>query len=297
MPLFSFISGFVFAAAVANYPEWKRKVSSKARRLLLPMICVGSVHYLLQAMTTDRPQPPLLAIYFFPYEHFWYLQATFLLMAAHLSLAWLVRSSVRAAATLLAIGAVSHVLGLWEFRLFSLGEALYLATFFFSGHLLAVYQINGRSISLPTTLAIVSGILLTALLYAKLTEIVSAETVGATVYRAFQLLIGLATCAVLMSAKWESPLLARIGLYSYAIYLFHVVFTAGTRIAFEQVWPTIDRALLFLPCLAAGIIGPIVLMLLIVRSPTASLLFLGVVSKKAPTGSIAMPKSPGRSSP
>ncbi len=48
------------------------------------------------------------------------------------------------------------------------------------------------------------------------------------------LLAGLSLCGLCLGLRLEWAWLARIGTASYAIYLFHVFFTAASRIALEK---------------------------------------------------------------
>jgi peptidoglycan/LPS O-acetylase OafA/YrhL len=68
--------------------------------------------------------------------------------------------------------------------------------------------------------------------------------------------------------------LARIGDYSFAIYLFHVFFTSATRMVLHAV--NLDTHLLvLLLSVPTGIVGPAVLQHLIARSRTVSSYVMG----------------------
>ena len=56
--------------------------------------------------------------------------------------------------------------------------------------------------------------------------------------------------------KPSSEILAKIGIYSYSIYLFHVFFTAGSRIILSKVGVS-DINLLFICSLFLGVFGAI----------------------------------------
>lgn len=82
MPMFAFISGFVFAGYTGGFGAVSGAMAKKSRRLLIPLVAVSTLHYLVQAAAVGQSELPLWQIYFLPYAHFWYLQATFLIMAA-----------------------------------------------------------------------------------------------------------------------------------------------------------------------------------------------------------------------
>lgn len=85
-------------------------------------------------------------------------------------------------------------------------------------------------------------------------------------------------CIFLMGIKVESKVLARIGLYSYSIYLFHVFFTASIRTFFMKIGIT-DINLLFVICLTAGVAGPIVTELLLNKNNFSRMCILGMPTK------------------
>ncbi|MBY6159211.1 acyltransferase [Pseudooceanicola nitratireducens] len=136
MPLFSFISGLVFVAIPSRGAG--AAVGAKARRLLLPMLCVGALFWGLRAgMGID--QQPLWSIPFLPYEHYWFLQSTFLLMALMLGLTQMLGGRDRLAAGLIGAGAA-----VWwlvgpraQPDLMSLNGAIKLGPFFCGGYLAA----------------------------------------------------------------------------------------------------------------------------------------------------------------
>ncbi|PWC39992.1 acyltransferase, partial [Azospirillum sp. TSO35-2] len=83
MPLFTFISGLVYALNPARADRLDSFFVKKLRRLGFPFLVVSAIFYLLQtnapgAHGTDAPES-MWRIYVFPYAHFWYLQALFLI--------------------------------------------------------------------------------------------------------------------------------------------------------------------------------------------------------------------------
>jgi peptidoglycan/LPS O-acetylase OafA/YrhL len=69
-----------------------------------------------------------------------------------------------------------------------------------------------------------------------------------------------------------------VGSYSFDIYLLHIFFTAGSRIAFTQLHVTDTYALLLLGT-TFGIMGPIAAAMLIHRSPRLNRWLLGSSAK------------------
>jgi hypothetical protein len=72
------------------------------------------------------------------------------------------------------------------------------------------------------------------------------------------LAIGITACCSLFVSGWKNRTLAVIGSYAYGIFLFHVFFTAGTRI-FAR-WINFDHVnILVAVATAAGVYGPILI--------------------------------------
>ncbi len=86
MPLFTVISGYVYALRPVVCTKELTFLSGKARRVLLPMIFVATLYYLLQhfvpGTNAETKLSEIWKIYFFSFSHFWFLQALFLVFIA-----------------------------------------------------------------------------------------------------------------------------------------------------------------------------------------------------------------------
>lgn len=283
MPLFSFISGFVFSAYARDVGVLQTKVISKARRLLVPMIIVGTLHYWTQFAfaASAADQPPFWSIFVMPYEHFWYLQATFVLMAVVFGLTYLLRGDgVRASLVLLPLAlAGSILLSRWSPDIFSAYKALYLAPYFLTGYLVAHAASFARLMDRGAASGMVRAALAVALVGLFGGEFLLQQgdlSLGAIATRAFGAMVGLTACLAFFLYRFRSPALAFIGDKSYAIFLFHVFFTAGSRIVLLKIFPDISPSLLFPVGLAAGIAGPIAIDWAAQRHPLSASLLLGL---------------------
>src|SRR5580765_5491876 len=88
MPLFSFLSGFVYAYRPVRESQGLQLAASKLRRLMIPMITAVTATYVLTLLherhSAEIPSSfgaalgQLLPLYIYPYKHFWFLQALFL---------------------------------------------------------------------------------------------------------------------------------------------------------------------------------------------------------------------------
>ena len=88
------------------------------------------------------------------------------------------------------------------------------------------------------------------------------------------LIIGTTFCTALLFTNVKSTFLASIGIYSYSIYLFHVFFTAASRIFFRKIGVT-DIWWLFILGLVFGLIGPILLDQIASKYNLSRILLLG----------------------
>lgn len=83
LPIFTIISGYLYASRPIAGGKIRSFVSGKARRILLPLFAVSSVEYLTISLAPGINSPADLAdiwkIYVFPYQQYWFLQAIFLI--------------------------------------------------------------------------------------------------------------------------------------------------------------------------------------------------------------------------
>jgi len=96
-----------------------------------------------------------------------------------------------------------------------------------------------------------------------------------------------------LSWGWSNASLAQIGRYSYAIFLFHVFFTAATRIALERMGAR-DVGLHMVLGSVAGLAGPILFERWISRYKFPALLLLGKPMRRSQrAGRRIDPAAPG----
>jgi peptidoglycan/LPS O-acetylase OafA/YrhL len=278
MPLFSFISGFVFVSIASSVGELGGRIRSKARRLLIPMLAVGSLHWIVQAATVGNV-PPYWELFVLPYEQFWYLQATFVMMVALLTLTYLTGDRILVAQILIMVGAAIFIgFDRWRPEVFSSYRAFYLAPFFLSGFMLAMRRVVQERLVRPPR-ALWVGVLAALVALEGFTLVGPVDVVGPS-DRLVSVFVGLTACYALFALRPESRALAFIGNHSYAIFLFHVFFTAGTRIALTKTLPGISEYTLFTVGVANGVMGPIALAALIDRNWVAKWALLGIAPRR-----------------
>jgi len=275
MPLFTFISGFVYAVRPVRAGALKVFFGKKVRRLLLPFVIVSTVFYLLQSAApgangTDAPEA-MWRIYVFSYAHLWYLQALFLIFAvvgladASGLIGRPLPFAMAFALSLAAFVAIDTDANVW-----SVNEAATLLPHFLLG--VAVRRFAGtfarpRVWALaPLGLAVGLAIHQASLLH--LIDVHIGWKSGVA------LLCGMGGALTLLRVMPSSAVLRAIGGASYAIYLYHTFFTAATRIALVRMGYG-DDLTVFALSLGAGIAGPMVVEALAVQRPWSRVALVG----------------------
>ena len=269
MPLFTVISGFVYAmrpiGAAADVPGL---ILAKIRRLLFPLITVGALMFLLEFEvpgTHDKQNPShFWRIYAFPYEHLWFLQAIFLVfvVVALLDAVGLLSTRSRA---LLAI-AISSVLAIvisvpLNMDVFSVGSAVYLLPFFLIGYLLTRY----RALE-DWRWAFVVGPVFLLLYGMRLAMVFDIWHPHEALDRTIGLCVGITGVTLLFLARRliRCRPLTWIGGFAFGIYLLHVFGAAAARMAVHRLGISAD-VVVFTISLAAGVVAPIIFQLVFGR--------------------------------
>ncbi|WP_104402577.1 acyltransferase family protein [Vibrio penaeicida] len=268
MPIFTFLSGLVYAYRPFN-GDYRKFFSGKARRLLLPMLVVGTSFAVLQSLTpsANAEQYNWSMLHVLPVAHFWFVEALFIIFACVA-----IFETLKCLSSLLLFSAIFGLVTFvytssFDMPYFALSGAVYLLPFFLLG--VAIHRFN-----LIRHLSIWHGWMLLALVFALLI----LNALGylhvhdkRTVYGLF---VGAVFCIGALSVRGRNKLLTRVGAYSYSIYLFHVFFTAAFRIILNKAGVE-NTHLLFTASLLAGIVGPIVAEKLLLGTNITRLLCLG----------------------
>lgn len=214
MPLFTVLSGYVYAARPFRSGA-VGFVKGKVRRLLLPMLFVGTVFAIVQAVTpgTRSAVEHWYLLHLQPVAHYWFVESLFFLFLILLPLeAFGVLRKPTGFATVFGVAAILYLLGFGT-RWFSLLGTFYLLPFFLAG--LAWGRFGLRRALAPArawgVLILLAG-LLAVFAYGNTPE---RQTVAG-------ILAGLVGCCALLSTGWSVPALAWIGGFSYTIYLYPV---------------------------------------------------------------------------
>ncbi len=274
MPLFTFISGLVYAYRPAGADRLAPFYGKKLRRLLIPFVTISTLFYLMQAVTPGAhgayAPSEMWRIYVYSYAHFWYLQALFLIF--------------------LPVG----LLDAFGITTRPLPFALLFAAALAAGMTLSVpdnpFSINEAMILLPHFLLGVAFTRFPALFrrpeVVGLTVAGLALSIGMHQMALFQhhalawsdpvpMLCGMCGAMVLLRVMPSSAVFRRIGGHSYSIYLHHAFFTAGMRVVMHRLH--LPDLAVFTAALAAGIAGPMLLEALASLRPITRVALVGKV--------------------
>lgn len=271
MPLFTFISGYLFIWIRSTRKDTPAFLRDKVRRLLLPLVSVGIPFSLIQAVAPgvnrDVGITDALISFLVPVNHFWFLQAIFVVFFLCHAYARLFPRLLLKWYILLAISC-----GIYLYTdppaFFSLNGAAYLLPFFVVGCIAAgtgTVERDRRWLGLI-------GLLL--ILVAQ-TWLAQMDPIAVTERRNLRALaVGVLSCILLYRMQGHSRLLVLIGTYSFAIYLFHPLFAVASRLLLRRIG--IEEHLVLVPAgFILAIVGPVVLARFLLSQPLLATLFLG----------------------
>lgn len=286
MPLFTVISGFVYAMRPVVPGKVATFLRGKARRILLPLVSVSTLQFLAKLAAPGVNRSVELAgmwrIYIYPFDQFWFLQAVFLIFLTVALLDCLgLQQSIRRWLACLSGAAIACVLVPWLassfgleswLKLFSLEGYLRLLPFFILGCGLCRF---GRAIGpWPVVLAAVacfaSGMAAKQVAWF---SGIDRRILGLD--PAYLIWIGLPGTFLLVHFRTTIRPLAWIGAWAYTIYLFHAFAIGGARVIFGQAALS-NHEVQFVLRLLAGLALPIVFDVILSRNQLLRWLFLGL---------------------
>ncbi|MCS3835948.1 peptidoglycan/LPS O-acetylase OafA/YrhL [Pseudomonas sp. JAI111] len=292
MPLFTFISGYIYSIYKIRGNDFSAYCIGKVRRLIVPLFFVGVPFSVLQAVAPgvnkDVGLIQALLSFYLPVNHFWFLQAVFIIFMFVGFLQWrgLLQTMTRLYLLFL-FSAVAFLLPPFAIDAFGINGAFYLLPFFVTG-MICHEKVAVIKQSLKVIGPVVFVLISIALLYIAAVDrelIVDRRSLVG-------LLVGCASCVALLSSDMRSKALIWLGGYSYAIFLFHVLFAASSRFAFGRLGIT-DDSVLVIGGVLCGLLGPVLLSNVFSRFALTSVLFLGerASGKKTPTPELKVSQS------
>lgn len=292
MPLFTFISGYIYSIYKIRGNDFSAYCTGKVRRLIVPLFFVGVPFSVLQAVAPgvnkDVGLIQALLSFYVPVNHFWFLQAVFIIFMFVGFLQWrgLLQTMTRLYLLFL-FSAVAFLLPPFAVDAFGINGAFYLLPFFVTG-MICHEKVAVIKQSLKVIGPVVFVLISIALLYIAAVDrelIVDRRSLVG-------LLVGCTSCVALLSSDMRSKALIWLGGYSYAIFLFHVLFAASSRFAFGRLGIT-DDSILVIGGVLCGLLGPVLLSNVFSRFALTSVLFLGerATGKKTPTPELRVSQS------
>ena len=268
MPLFTFLSGYIYAYRPFS-SDSKKYVKGKASRLLMPMLTVGTAFAIIQLLMPGSNQSinEWYLIHIIPVGHFWFLESVFLIFILMIPLEKYQLLSTKFNFFIVFCFVTLLYLSSIELKYFAISGFIYLLPFFLFG--VAVRRFDLSSFVNFKIIWLMLGVVISLVItiYMDLIVIESKRTI-------LPLLMGCVSCFVLLNCRFKSELLAKIGIYSYSIYLFHVFFTAGSRIILSKFGVS-DINLLFICSLFLGVSGAILTELIFDKYKITRLSLLG----------------------
>jgi len=270
MPLFTFLSGLVYGlrpfAGGSLAP-----LGGKARRLLVPMLVVGTFFAVVQSLTpgTHDAFGPWYLLHLQPVAHFWFVEALFWVFVLVWLLEWRAWLSGPRGYALAVVASCALYLSVRGWSWLGVEGAIYLLPYFLVGLAVSRFSLL-ELLSTPSVKVWVT-------VAAALAIVAMGMPVPNPDRRTVAMLAaGVALCLLAVGSGMTVTWLAGVGRYSYAIYIFHVFFTAFARIALDRL--AIDH----LPTdmvlgVTLGLAGPMVLARAASRHRWPALLLLGHV--------------------
>ena len=274
MPLFAFISGYVYALYTIKRDDFPKFYINKLRRLGMPLLSASLMFMVISNIVNtaySRPWLEFYNIYVFSYAHFWYLQASLLIFLVIAILGYLNLFKTKASLyLLLAISIMANALPLSEINVFSFNGFVYIFPFFITGMMVKRFDLplaKYKHAIIGISLLLMSALILLYNNSASLSFSIERNTVP-------MILISMFFCIALLAGAFKNKLLAWIGGYSYAIYLFHFA-QSGMRIGMEKFELDVSNSLTFLVCLITGLMIPIFMELVFRQNKYLNFVFLG----------------------
>lgn len=277
MPLFTFISGYVYAmrplTAIENWPAF---LKGKTRRLLLPMFVVGTFLAVLQSYGPGVNEPLKTPWYLWnivPISPFWFIWSIFWVFAVVTLIDTIDDVRKRTAllvVTGIALACANALLPASAMNIVGWRTFFYLGPFFIAGLLASrlSWRMARRLWQLLVVVLLVPFLIVTQLGILGVIEFVPPrESLLATI-------TGVLGCLALLLTRWKWRPAAFVGKYSFTIYLFHVPAAVALRVLLSKAG--VDQlAVVVAICTVAGIAVPILIEMGCRKNRWTSLLILG----------------------
>jgi hypothetical protein len=227
MPLFTVISAYLYASSPATQDSFKKLISGKTRRILIPYIVVSAMQYIFFSVFHVHgihPLSKIYTIYIHRFEQFWFLWAIFwiFLTVGFLDSLKLLETKKKWLGWL-ALLTITHI----TLNLPVLYGIIYLFPFFLMG-----YGIRRFSKELFTSIMIKMYLLIAVVAYA--IYIYLYGKMPEMLFKLIAIVISFSAVPLIFHFRQTIPLLANIGSYAFGIHIFNKISTALARMLFEH---------------------------------------------------------------
>lgn len=279
LPLFTVISGWVYANKPVLETNQLKFLKGKLRRLIIPMFVISTLLFLFRMIIPGTNTTPeihaLPRNLIFPYDVYWYLFSLFIIFLTITVIdtkpffrkmeGWFLTLAGAFVFLFISENFLDAVPNLFSFK-----GAAYLFPFFLVG--IGIYRYKdfllNDKLTLLVALVFLASISIQQMVWFGYFPVQEKHSIlGMTV--------GISGVLLLFRLKLKSQFLIRIGSFAYGIFLFHVFFTGGIRIVLLRLGIDNQFAILVLGVLGA-IFFSILAEVIIKKSGPLRFLFLGL---------------------
>lgn len=294
MPLFTVISGYVYAMRPVRAGGEKRFVLGKLRRVMLPFLTVGVLEVIYRDYRHDGHAfnavgQAIFDVFLLDGSHLWYLKALFLIFLLTVVLdaagaidkvaPWLVVLGLTAVCSIAMAGDERYMS-----RFMAVGNGLYIMPYFFFG--LGIRRFTEvfarRDVLLVGATVFIVGTALHQFWLMPI-QVTMPGTLGASAQGNAMYLekivitaVGLSGTMLLFRFRRNVPGLSTLGSHAYVIYLLHGVCYYSVYAVAKRKLAIDDEYALFFLMMAAGLLLPILIKLAVLPFKPARRMLLGL---------------------
>lgn len=279
LPLFTVISGWVYANKPVQGLNQTKFIKGKLRRLLLPMFVISTLLFLFRMIVPGTNTTPAIGDLprnaIFPYDVYWYLFSLFIIFLVITVLdtrpffqkieGWFVTLICAFIFLFISENFLDPVPNFFSFK-----GAAYLFPFFLVG--IGIYRykeflLNDRMTFIVLLVFIASVVIQQMVWFGYFPVQEKHSVLGLTV--------GISGVLLLFRLRLKNQLLIWIGSYAYGIFLFHVFFTGGIRIVLLRLGME-NQLIILVSGVVGAVVFSIILETIIKRSDVLRFCLLGL---------------------
>lgn len=266
MPLFTFLSGYVYSLRPIGNTSSSLFLRSKARRLLIPMLVAGTLFAFIQynVDSSNMKISNLYMLHVIPVAHFWFVESLFVIFLFIVFIEKINLINCMCRFICIFIISVLVFLTVPAPAYFGLNGVVYLLPFFLFGIGVGRFKVKFNLFLLCA---------LYLILIACTFVFFGVSHIGIDRQTPISLFVGIAACYLLINLNLRSVLLSFVGSYSYSIYLYHVFFSASSRMAISLF--TVNIFIHLLVGMLCAVIGPILFEKILYNNRLFNTLFFG----------------------